>query len=257
MAQHDDISSLRRMRDRGEIDLAEYEARRRQLLWGTPVPDPRAGRSPDAADVVPTARMAARRGGPGRRGNRRGRAAFLLALLLVVAIVAAGVWWFVLRKRNSVPPARYATAVCATAQSWRDDVAAQDGQLQRALSSNDDPEAVRDTLASYFDQVAGRTDRLRTEIAAAGTPAIEGGSAYAATLDGLLQRTISSLRDAAQRTHGLDPAARTSFDPAVQALQAQTDQVIGAVTDSLASTSAPAALRTAYSNTSSCAPFTG
>jgi len=192
----------------------------------------------------------------GGRFSVRGRTAFLGSLLLVVVLISVGVWWFVIR-REGVSPADYARSVCSRVQGWHDDVSAKSGELQRALNTNDDREATRESLARFFDQVAVRTDQLHRDVAEVGTPGVAAGGSYQHSLDVTLANTATRLRDAANRSHALPTTDRTAFAVAVQNLQAQVDQVISGVTDALASTSTPAELRTAYSNTADCAPFTG
>jgi hypothetical protein len=193
---------------------------------------------------------------PSRRSRRRGRAAFLLSLLLAVALIGAGAWWFVLRK-PAVAPADYARMVCSHVQAWHDDMTARSGQLQQALNSNDEPEATRTALASFFDQVAARTGQLRTDIDGVGAPAISGGKSYVDGLDHKLDDTAGSFRDAAQKSRDLNVEDRATFTITVQVLQSQVDQLISGVDGALANTSTPGELRTAYNNASGCAPFTG
>jgi hypothetical protein len=191
-----------------------------------------------------------------RSRRRRGQAAFLLSMVLVVALVGAGVWWFVLRPVG-VAPAEYARAVCTQVQGWHDDVTARSGELQQALNSNNDPDATRVALASFFDQVAGRTGQLRRDLDGIGAPAISNGPAYVAGLDRKLDGTVELFHGAAEKSRAADVADQTGFTITVQVLQSQGDQLIGGVTGSLADPSTPSELRTAYNNSSGCAPFTG
>jgi hypothetical protein len=191
-----------------------------------------------------------------RSRRRRGQAAFLLSMVLVVALVGAGVWWFELRPVG-VAPAEYARAVCSQVQGWHDDVTARSGELQQALNSNNDPEATRVALASFFDQVAGRTGQLRRDIDGIGAPAISAGPAYVAGLDRKLDGTADLFHNAVAQSRAANVADPAAFTNTVQVLQSQGDQLIAGVTGSLADPSTPSELRTAYNNSSGCAPFTG
>lgn len=334
MVSPDNIAQLRQMRDNGEISEEEYEALRRHVLWGAPLPDlspsdepdapdasaepaatdppaePATGRSPGPPGPLPTPPLGPASGAqpaisplpaepyqpphpsePGdlprseelwsgeswwspeqaawagqpapagpqqtrRRGGQRGRTALLVPLGVAVLLIGAGVWWLVIRS-TGVPPSKYAQTVCAKVQSWHDDVTAESGELQQALSANSDPSAAQANLGSFFDQMASRTDTLQHDVDAIGPPGISDGKGYQADLDRTLSDTTSALRGAANQSRGLDIHDRAGFSIAVQALQAQVNQTISGVTDSLASTSTPAELRTAYSNAGNCAPFTG
>ncbi len=221
-----------------------------------PPPPPETAHRHRAPEPPPAPHRPAVPEAPSEPRRRGGRAAFLLSLLLVVALVGAGVWWFVLRKPG-VAPAEYARAVCSQVAGWHADVTARSGQLQQALNSNNDPEATRSALATFFDQMASRTDQLRTDIDDLGTPAIAGGQSYVDGLDRKLDDTTASFRDSAQKSRDLNVNDKATFTITVQVLQSQVDQLIGGVTGSLASTSTPGELRTAYNNASGCAPFTG
>jgi hypothetical protein len=191
-----------------------------------------------------------------RSRRRRGQAAFLVSMLLVVALVGAGVWWFELRPVG-VAPAEYARAVCSQVQGWHDDVTARSGELQQALNRTSDREAARAALASFFDQAAGRTGQLRRDIDGIGAPAISAGPAYVASMDRRLDDTAASFRDSAQKSRAANVSDQATFTITLQVLQSQVDQLIGGVTGSLADSSTPTELRTAYNNASGCAPFTG
>src|SRR6266542_2877009 len=221
-----------------------------------PPPPPETAHRHRAPEPPPAPHRPAVPEAPSEPRRRGGRAAFLLSLLLVVALDGAGVWWFVLRKPG-VAPAEYARAVCSQVAGWHADVTARSGQLQQALNSNNDPEATRSALATFFDQMASRTDQLRTDIDDVGTPAIAGGQSYVDGLDRKLDDTTASFRDSAQKSRDLNVNDKATFTITVQVLQSQVDQLIGGVTGSLASTSTPGELRTAYNNASGCAPFTG
>jgi hypothetical protein len=196
---------------------------------------------------------------PGKRTKRRrgrGPIAFLLSIVLAVALAGAGVWWFVLRE-TGVAPADYARGVCAKVQSWHDDVTAKNGQLQQALNSNNDPEATRGALATFFDQVADRTRQLRSDVDSVGIPRIETGQSYVDGLGKKLDDTASAFGTSASRARALNPDNPATFEIDVQVLQSQADQQITGVTQALAGTNTPGELRTAYNNASGCAPFTG
>ena len=98
---------------------------------------------------------------------------------------------------------------------------------------------------------------MRTDIDHVGVPAVAGGRAYVDGLDQKLDDTAASFRDAARKSRALNLQDRATFTITVQVLQSQVDQLISGVTGALASTSTPGELRTAYSNASGCAPFTG
>jgi hypothetical protein len=221
-----------------------------------PGPPPQPASPPPQPTGLAPGLPLARAGPVGRRHGWPGRTAILLSAGLAVLLIGTGVWWFVVRS-TGVAPGDYAQAVCARVQSWHDDVTTKSGELQQALNTNTDLRAVRTNLGSFFDQMASRTEVLQHDLDSVGTPDVSDGSGYQATLDRRLSDTTSTLRDAARHSRGLQTRDRSGFAIAVQALQAQVDQTISGVTDSLASTATPAELRTAYSNTGNCAPFTG
>jgi hypothetical protein len=193
---------------------------------------------------------------PRKRRRGRGPIAFLLSIVIGVALAGAGVWWFVLRQ-TGVAPADYARGICAKVQTWHDDITTKNGQLQQELNSNNDPEATRASLATFFDQVASRTHQLRSDVDSVGVPAISSGQSYVDSLDRKVDDTANAFTTSAQKARALDIDTPATFEVNVQVLQSQVDQQISGVTESLAGTTTPGELRTAYNNASNCAPFTG
>ncbi len=85
-----------------------------------------------------------------------------------------------------VPAKDWAATVCTTLAPWRAKIAELNQQAQQQLSAATTPEQTRTGLLALFTGAQTATENARSAIAAAGTPAVDGGADVA-------QRFLTSL----------------------------------------------------------------
>ena len=199
------------------------------------------------------------------RGKHQGKrrrapkvAALVMSMLLACALVAAGVWWFVFRE-TGVPAAEYARSVCSSVRDWQQGVDGRSSALTSSIAQQQDRGAIRTAVRSYYDDLATRTDGLRTAVTGAGVVDVDGGEAYADSFAGVVGDQATAFRDLATRADRLDPNSTTVFQIELQTLLTGATTTVSKVTAALARPPAgtPTALRDALSAEPSCAPYVG
>jgi hypothetical protein len=195
---------------------------------------------------------------PPRRRRRPRLLAALTSLVVALALVAAGVWWFALRETGVDAPA-YARAVCSGVRDWQQGVDSSSSALVRSIGREDDRRAVRSAVATFYTDVAERTDRLQEAIVAAGVADVPGGQAYADSLLAAVGSQSTAFRDLADRAGRLDVDSATVFQISLQSLLTGAETGVSDVTAALARPAAgtPAPLRAALGNEPACAPYVG
>lgn len=210
-------------------------------------------RTATAAPAVPDA--------PARKGRKR-RAPHLLAALtslaLALALVAAGVWWLALRETGVNAPT-YARAICSGVRDWQQAVDASSDKLVRSIGQQDDREAVRRQVSTYYSALATETDELRAAVVGAGVVDVPDGRAYGESFAAAIGEEASTLRELAGRAGRLDTRSPTVFEISVQSLLTDAQTAVSNVAAALARPPAgtPAELRLALSAEPACAPYVG
>ena len=125
--------------------------------------EPPGPNSASAAPALPTAPV------PRRRRRRQRTAVAVTSAVLALILVAAGVWWFTLRS-TGVKPAAYAHSVCADVRDWRQAISNRGSAMAATLAKHSDMPSTRAAVASYYSDVADRTNQLRVDVDAAGRP---------------------------------------------------------------------------------------
>jgi hypothetical protein len=184
--------------------------------------------------------------------------AVLTSMALALALAAAGVYWFALRE-TGVKPADYARAICGSVRDWQAAVDSGSAALVTRIARDDDRTAVRAAVTTYYGDLAGRTDGLRTAVLGAGVADVAGGQAYADSLATAIGDQATVLRDLSTRAGRLDPAAAATFQIQLQSLLTGSETAVGTISAALASPAAgtPAALRSALGAEPACAPYVG
>jgi hypothetical protein len=241
--------------------------------WAAPRRSRGPGRPPADSDVTgpatgsrqvsrPAVDIPALPDTPVRRRSRRRRGprllAALLSLALALALVGAGVWWFALRETGVDAPT-YARALCSSVRDWQQSVDSSSSTLVRSIAREDDREAVRREVSTYYSGLATRTAELRAAVAAAGVVDVPGGRAYGESLAAALGEEATALRDFAGRAGRLDVSSPTLFQISLQSLLTGAQTTVSDVTAALARPAAgtPAELRLALSTEPICAPYVG
>jgi hypothetical protein len=195
---------------------------------------------------------------PARKVRKRSVVAVLTSMVLALALVAAGVYWFALREVG-VLPADYARSVCGSVRDWQQSVDSAGAALVSSIAREDDRSVVRTAVTTYYTDLAARTDRLRTDLTAAGVADVSGGQAYADSLGAAVGDQATALRDLSARAAKLDPAAAATFQITLQALLTGSESAVSEVSSALARPAAgtPGPLRTALAAEPACAPYVG
>ena len=222
---------------------------------------PRRGRRP-TADAPRTGPAPTLPEAPQRRRTRNRRGPRLLAgltsLALALTLVAAGVWWLALREIGVDAPV-YARSVCSSVRDWQQAVDSGSSALVRSVAQQDDRRAVRKAAATYYTDLAGRTDALRAAVVAARVVDVPGGQAYADSLAAAVGDQSAALRDLATRAGRLDVGSEALFQVSLQSLLTGAETAVSDVTAALArpGSGTPAELRLALSDEPACAPYVG
>ena len=108
-----------------------------------------------------------------------------------------------------VPPESYVSDLCGAITTWMDDVQALNEELQDQL----DPtslDVVKDTTLAFLDDVIAATDRMLSDVQAAGVPDVADGGEAARGVSTALGDVREALAGARDRVEGLsndDPEA--------------------------------------------------
>ena len=105
-----------------------------------------------------------------------------------------------------VPPESYVSDLCGAITTWMDDVQTLNDELQEQLdpTSLDD---VKDTTLAFLDDVIAATDRMLSDVQAAGVPTTDGGEA-ARRVSTALGDVRDALAGARDRVEGLRTTTR-------------------------------------------------
>jgi hypothetical protein len=179
-------------------------------------------------------------------------------MVLALALAATGVYWFVLRETGA-RPADYTRAVCGSVRDWQQAVDSGSAALVTRLAREQNRTVVRSAVTTYYTDLAGRTDQLRTAVLAAGVADVAGGRAYADSLAAAVGDQATALRELSARAGRLDPRAPAAFQVQLQSLLTGSETAVGAISAALARPSAgtPVPIRTALGAEPACAPYVG
>lgn len=124
-------------------------------------------------------------------------------------------------------PEAFAGEVCRAVTAWQSDLASGAADLRSKAAG--DLGQPREALLEFLTVADERTDRLATEVEAAGTPGGEGGADVAREVQARVEdagRLLDAARSAAERMPGNDPGAVASGAADVaQALAEGTDRI--------------------------------
>lgn len=114
----------------------------------------------------------------------------------------------------------YVTDVCGAVTTWNDEVQATTQELQRAIGEPTDLDSVKETTVSFLDEVIEATDRMMTDVEAAGVPDVQDGEQVARRVTTALGDVRDALADARDRVEGLSTADPEGFATELQAVSA-------------------------------------
>lgn len=140
------------------------------------------------------------------RGRRPG---WIVALAAAVLLGGCGADDPEGASEERVPPESYVADLCGAITTWMDDVQALNEELQQQL----DPtslDVVKDTTLSFLDDVIAATDRMLSDVEAAGVPDVDDGGEAARRVSTALGDVRDALAAARDRVEGLsndDPEA--------------------------------------------------
>jgi len=184
--------------------------------------------------------------------------AALTSLLLSLGLVAAGVWWSTFRQSGVAAPV-YARSVCTLVRDWQQAVDTGSTALVRSIARQGDRKAIRASVATYYTDLADRTDALRGSLVAAGVVDLQGGQTYSNSLATVVGHRSTALRELASRAGRLDVGDAAAFQTSLQGLLTGAETAVSDVTSALGRPEAgtPAELRLALGSEPACAPYVG
>lgn len=133
-------------------------------------------------------------------------AAVLVALAAALAFAGCGGGSDV----QGAPAREWAADICTAVGTWVEDFQARFESLQQNVTPGMRPEEARTVLVEFYGDLAGRTDELLADLDAAGTPAVEEGSAISRDFRAPFESIRPALLDAKADAEQLpvdDPAA--------------------------------------------------
>jgi ABC-type transporter Mla subunit MlaD len=113
-------------------------------------------------------------------------------------------------------PDQWSGDICTAVADWAQDLQTRAGQPPKSTRTIAD---VREQLVDFIGDVVTRTDRMLTDVEAAGQPSVEDGDKIARDLQARLQSLRTTLVRAKQKVQGL-PDDPSKFGPAAQDLGA-------------------------------------
>ena len=111
---------------------------------------------------------------------------------------------------DAVAAEAWVDEVCTSVSAWQTDVETSRGDLQAALTNISSVGDARGALTTFLADVVERTDELRADVEAAGTPAVEAGGEVRDTLQSSLtqvRETFEQARADAEELPTDDPGA--------------------------------------------------
>jgi len=125
----------------------------------------------------------------------------------------------------------YVTDVCGAVTEWNDDVQALTQELQGAMEDPADLETVKETTVTFLDESVAATERMLTDVGAAGIPDVPDGEEAARRVTAALGDVRDVIAAARDRVEGLSTADPEGFATELQAvssdLQTSLQDVVG------------------------------
>src|SRR5262245_48497083 len=152
---------------------------------------------------------------------------------------------------SKVPPAQWASKVCATVGPWRAQIESLNTQAQQHVSGASSPDQVRTSLLALLTGAAVASDNARQAVVAAGVPDVDGGDTVAARFADSLTRAREAYRHAGSDLASLPTGDASSFYDGVVAVmnRLQTEYAASALDTS--NLDSPA-LRDAFDGVDQC-----
>lgn len=119
---------------------------------------------------------------------------------------------------EGVPPADWAQSVCGALTDWQTSLQEQSQGLTSDVLEAKDPQAAKQQISDFLDQVIAETETMIGAVDSAGRPAVEEGGAIAEDFNDGLERMRSAFENAASQVESVP-----TDDP--QAFQQQLTQI--------------------------------
>jgi hypothetical protein len=128
-----------------------------------------------------------------------------------------------------VPPADWAASVCGAFEGWRLSLEDQAQGLSSEVLNAATPQAAKDRVSTFLDEVIASTETLRGEIEKVGAPAVDQGGAIQEDLNaGLIamETAFEQARDSVAAVPTDDPQAfQQALTGIGEALETQGEQI--------------------------------
>ena len=130
-------------------------------------------------------------------------------------------------EETRVPARSYVTDICDATTTWLDDVQALNEELQAQMEPTS-LDVVKDTMLTFFDDAISATDRLLSDVEAAGVPDVPDGEQTARRVSTALGDIRDALTDARGRVEAqpIDPPEEFAAE-----LQATAEQLQVSIED--------------------------
>jgi hypothetical protein len=138
---------------------------------------------------------------------RRPLAATALVSMVAVVVTALPA------QAKTVSVKQYVNSVCTSLTTFQEDVDDLSQEFQTTVAAQTDLSAVKTEFVTFFDELIGTTQELRSDLKAAGTPKIENGGKIAGALRSGITEMQSLITDAREDANALatdDPAQFTT-----------------------------------------------
>jgi prophage DNA circulation protein len=137
----------------------------------------------------------------------------LLAATLAVAAAGCGGGGDSSSSSSGTKPDKWASSVCGSLQTWEDDLQSGSQQLSADLRSSGDLKSVKQKLVAFLEDAQQSTEKMVSDVKAAGAPAVKDGPAIQQDLESGLTGAQNSFERAVTQAKKLptnNPRALTT-----------------------------------------------
>jgi len=157
---------------------------------------------------------------------------------------------------GTVTPAEYAKSLCSSMQSYVTNVTDLSNNFASSLDPSADLAGQRDAVVGFLDDVLTATDKLISDLDAAGVPDVDNGQEIVSTIKSAYQQARSAIADAKSQVQGLSLDDPTAFASQLSDIGTAIQSSLGDIGGSL-STLDSQELSQAVASEPSCAAIAG